>query len=95
MTKQARVTLQHCLAQELLGQGSLCNLTDLDSAPVSLQLQVNPLPANLFIPGCLEEKLTGPLVSTMLEDNSSGRVLLADLGHIREHFEAEKVQIFR
>lgn len=91
----AGVTLEHCIAPWLLGQLSLGNLTDLDSAAVPLQLQVNPLLANLFIPGCLEEKLTGPLVSAMLEDKSSGRVLLADLGHMREHFQAKKLQIFQ
>lgn len=85
----------HCIVQELLGQVFLGNLTDLDSAAVPLQLKENPLLANLFIRGCLEEKLTGPLVSTVLEDNSSGRVLLADLGHMREHFEAKKVQIYQ
>lgn len=94
-TDQARVTLYHCVAQELLGQVSLGSLTELDSAAVPLQLQVNPLLANLFIPGCLEEKLAGPLVSTVLEDNISGRVLLADLGHMREHFETKKLQIFK
>lgn len=74
--------------------GKSPSATDLDSAAVPLQLQVNPLLANLFIAGCLEVKLTGPLVSTLLEDNSSGRVLLADLGHMREHLEAKKLQIF-
>lgn len=84
----------HCTAQELLGQVSLSNLTDLDSAAVPLQLQVNSLLANLFIPGFLEEKMTGPLLSSVLEDNSSGRVMLADLGQMREHLESKKVQIF-
>lgn len=31
----------------------------------------------------------------MLEDNSHGRVLLADLGHMRELFEAEKLEVFQ